>query len=101
MIHINEALKNDFLLRMYYVFSGDLAYFDGLAEVIVAVELVHVKPGVFKDEIKYLLTLATPMEILMIGVQFRQPPGKLTTNCWLRFYIGFMYLLTFGNDYLE
>ena len=53
-----------------YFTSGDLAYFDGLSEPIIAVELVLPKTGVFQPHIQYLLCLATTVEIVLLGVSF-------------------------------
>jgi nuclear pore complex protein Nup155 len=50
--------------------GSDLAYFDGLNEVILSVGLVRPKPGVFQGHIVYLLVLATPVEIVVLGVSF-------------------------------
>lgn len=53
-----------------YEDGGDLAYFDGLSETILSVGLVEPKPGIFKPHICYLLVLATPVEIVILGVSF-------------------------------
>lgn len=49
---------------------GDLSYFDGLSEPIIAVELVRPKPGIFQPHIQYLLCLATTVEVVLLGVSF-------------------------------
>ena len=49
---------------------SDLAYFDGLNEVILAVGLVVPRKGVFQDHIVYLLVLTTPVDIVILGVSF-------------------------------
>jgi nuclear pore complex protein Nup155 len=53
-----------------YENGSDLAYFDGLNEIILSVGLVLPKVGVFKDHIHYLLVLTTPTEIIILGVSF-------------------------------
>ncbi len=53
-----------------YEDGGDLAYFDGLSEPIIAVELVEPKPGVFQPHIQFLLCLATTVEVVLLGVSF-------------------------------
>lgn len=58
------------ILHIYPCYRGDLAYFDGLSEPIIAVELVHPKPGIFQPHIQYLLCLATTVEIVLLGVSF-------------------------------
>lgn len=49
---------------------GDLSYFDGLSEPIIAVELVQPKHGIFQPHIQYLLCLATTVEVVLLGVSF-------------------------------
>ncbi|KAL9706816.1 hypothetical protein quinque_010334 [Culex quinquefasciatus] len=53
-----------------YEQSRDVAYFDGLSHLIVSVGLVVPKPGVFIADVKYLLVLTTPVEIVILGVTF-------------------------------
>ena len=50
--------------------SGDLAYFDGLTEVILTAGLVLPKPGIFQEHIRFLLVLTTPVDIVILGVSF-------------------------------
>ncbi|KAF8787954.1 Nuclear pore complex protein Nup155 like protein [Argiope bruennichi] len=50
--------------------GSDLAYFDGLNETILCVGLVKPKPDVFQNFIHYLLCLTTPVEIVLLGVNF-------------------------------
>lgn len=47
-----------------------MAYFDGLNHVIVSVGIVTPKPGVFVTDVKHLLILTTPVEIVVLGVTF-------------------------------
>lgn len=53
-----------------YEDGGDLAYFDGLSETILSVGLVHPKKSIFQPHIQFLLCLATPIEIVLLGVSF-------------------------------
>ena len=53
-----------------YENGRDLAYFDGLNEVILSAGLVLPKTGVFQDHIQFLLCLATAVEIVILGVSF-------------------------------
>ncbi|XP_065080595.1 nuclear pore complex protein Nup154 [Ochlerotatus camptorhynchus] len=53
-----------------YEHTRDVAYFDGLTHLIVSVGLVVPKPGVFISDVKYLLVLTTPIEIVILGVTF-------------------------------
>lgn len=54
------------------LFSSDVAYFDGVTEIIITVGLVKPKPGVFQDFVHYLLILITPSNIVVLGVTFSQ-----------------------------
>lgn len=56
-----------------YEHGRDAAYFDGLNHLIVSVGLVKPKPGVFISDVKYLLILTTPIEIVVLGVTFGDP----------------------------
>lgn len=47
-----------------------MAYYDGLNHAIVSVALVVPKAGVFVSDVKHLLVVTTPMEIVVLGVTF-------------------------------
>lgn len=53
-----------------YENSRDVAYFDGLSHLITSVGIVKPKTSVFVPDIKYLLILATTIEIVILGVTF-------------------------------
>ncbi|XP_005105150.1 nuclear pore complex protein Nup155 [Aplysia californica] len=53
-----------------YEDGSDLAYFDGLSETILSAALVKPKPGIFQPHIQYLMCLATPVDIILLGVSF-------------------------------
>ncbi|KAL8597837.1 hypothetical protein ACOMHN_061370 [Nucella lapillus] len=53
-----------------YEDGSDLAYFDGLNEAILSVALVKPKPGIFQPHIQNLLCVATPVDIVLLGVSF-------------------------------
>jgi len=53
-----------------YEDGSDSAYFDGLDETILCVGLVKAKPEIFKDEVKYILCLTTPIDIVLLAVAF-------------------------------
>ncbi|XP_023215500.1 nuclear pore complex protein Nup155-like [Centruroides sculpturatus] len=55
-----------------YEDGGDLAYFDGLSETILSVNLVRPKPGIFLNHVSFLLCLTTPVEIVLLGVSFNR-----------------------------
>lgn len=62
-----------------YENGRDLAYFDGLNEVILSAGLVLPKTGVFQDHIQFLLCLTTAVEIVILGVSFTGQ--KCTMSC--------------------
>ena len=53
-----------------YEHSRVVAYFDGLSHLIVRVGLIRPKPNVFINDVKFLLVLTTPIEIIILGVTF-------------------------------
>uniref|UniRef100_A0A7M4FH37 Nuclear pore complex protein Nup155 n=1 Tax=Crocodylus porosus TaxID=8502 RepID=A0A7M4FH37_CROPO len=53
-----------------YEDGGDLAYFDGLSETILAVGLVKPKAGIFQPHVRHLLVLATPVDIVILGLSY-------------------------------
>eukprot|EP00795_Rhopilema_esculentum_P004293 gene4293-20493_t len=56
----------------------DVAYFDGLDEVILTAGLITPKPGVFQEHIQFLLCIATPFSIVVLGVSFsEEKDGKV------------------------
>ncbi|XP_041357627.1 nuclear pore complex protein Nup155-like [Gigantopelta aegis] len=56
-----------------YEDGSDLAFFDGLNETILSTGLVKPKPGIFQPCVQYLLVLATPVDIVLLGVSFIKP----------------------------
>ncbi|XP_022087297.1 nuclear pore complex protein Nup155-like [Acanthaster planci] len=67
-----------------YEDGGDLAYFDGLSETILCAGLVQPKPNIFRSHIRFLLCLATPVEIVLLGVSFTQPHEDVGQNDYSR-----------------
>ncbi|XP_068106698.1 nuclear pore complex protein Nup155 [Hyperolius riggenbachi] len=69
---INRAwltIDND-IFMWNYEDGGDVAYFDGLSETILSVGLVRPKDGIFQPHIRYLLVVATPVDIVILGLSF-------------------------------
>ncbi|NWX18860.1 NU155 protein, partial [Aegotheles bennettii] len=58
-----------------YEDGGDLAYFDGLSETILAVGLVKPKGGIFQPHVRHLLVLATPVDIVILGLSCANVPA--------------------------
>ncbi|KAF1434426.1 hypothetical protein FQV22_0004963, partial [Spheniscus magellanicus] len=66
-----------------YEDRGDLAYFDGLSETILAVGLVKPKGGIFQPHVQHLLVLATPVDIVILGLScanIQAGTGSLNDN---------------------
>ncbi|XP_043230116.1 nuclear pore complex protein Nup155-like [Amphibalanus amphitrite] len=70
------TIDNDIYVWLFET-GANLAYYDGLSETILAVGLVRPRPGVFQAHIQHLLCLATPLEIVLLGVTMSRPaaPG--------------------------
>jgi nuclear pore complex protein Nup155 len=51
-----------------YEDGNDFMVYDELDQIIVSVGLVPAKKGVFIEEIQYILVIATPIEILLLGI---------------------------------
>ncbi|CAG9806092.1 unnamed protein product [Chironomus riparius] len=66
-----------------YEHARDVAYFDGLNHLIVSVGLIKPKPNVFINDVKYLLVLTTPIEIVVLGVTFGDTTKSVTTPSFL------------------
>jgi len=49
-------------------------------DVITHVAIVNPKPGVFVDEINYLLVLCTPLTVILLGVSVTDVPGHNRTT---------------------
>ncbi|XP_037120775.1 nuclear pore complex protein Nup155 [Syngnathus acus] len=63
------TIDND-IFMWNYEDGGDVAYFDGLIETILAVGLVKPKQGILQPHIHYLLVLATSVDVVILGVSF-------------------------------
>uniref|UniRef100_A0A8C6MDC4 Nucleoporin 155 n=1 Tax=Nothobranchius furzeri TaxID=105023 RepID=A0A8C6MDC4_NOTFU len=63
------TIDNDLFLWNYED-GGDVAYFDGLIETILAVGLVKPKQGILQPHIHYLLVLATSVDVVILGLSF-------------------------------
>ena len=48
----------------------DFIGYDGLDQIIITAALVPPKADVFVDDIKYLLVLATPVNIVVLAMKF-------------------------------
>lgn len=71
-----------FTLRKIWTYEHgrDVACYDGLTDLIVSVGLVKPKAGVFVADVKYLLVLTTPVEIVILGVTFGDRTISLTSS---------------------
>lgn len=63
------TIDND-IFMWNYEDGGDVAYFDGLSETILSVGLVKPKAGIFQPHIHFLLVLATPVDVMILGLSF-------------------------------
>lgn len=60
--------------------ADDFYSFDGFDQIIVSVALVRPRPGVFIDDVQYLVAVATAVEVTLLGVTFsgNGAAGELT-----------------------
>ncbi|XP_074992246.1 nuclear pore complex protein Nup155-like isoform X2 [Calonectris borealis] len=88
-----------------YEDGGDLAYFDGLSETILAVGLVKPRGGIFQPHVRHLLVLATPVDILILGLScanIQAGTGSLNDNMsgGMQLLPDPLYSLPTGNTYI-
>ncbi|XP_076159281.1 nuclear pore complex protein Nup155 isoform X1 [Alosa pseudoharengus] len=79
---INRAwltIDND-IFMWNYEDGGDVAYFDGLSETILSVGLVKPKSGIFQPHIHFLLVLATPVDVVILGLSFPKAQSALNDS---------------------
>lgn len=62
------SVDNTLFMWRFDKWDGQCPEFSGEEETICAVGLVKAKPGIFVEAIQYLLILATPVEIILVGV---------------------------------
>lgn len=62
------SVDNSLFLWRFDKWDGQCPEYSGEEQAICAVGLVKAKPGIFVEAIQYLLVLATPAELLLIGV---------------------------------
>ncbi|KAL9994557.1 putative nucleoporin, nucleoporin, nucleoporin, subdomain 1 [Helianthus debilis subsp. tardiflorus] len=62
------SVDNSLFLWRFDKWDGQCPEYSGEEQAICAVGLVKTKPGIFVEAIQYLLVLATPVELLLIGV---------------------------------
>jgi nuclear pore complex protein Nup155 len=67
-IHRVWMTVDNILYLWNYLKPDDVQVFDDVQEVIVSVALSVPKPGIFLETVKYLLILATPVEIVVLAL---------------------------------
>ncbi|XP_077397334.1 nuclear pore complex protein Nup155-like isoform X2 [Festucalex cinctus] len=83
-----------------YEDGGDVAYFDGLIEIIVAVGLVKPKPGILQPSIHYLLVLATCVDVSILGVIFPKGQAGLNMSGGIQLLPEPLYFISTDDDYI-
>ncbi|KAA8584581.1 hypothetical protein FQN60_008366 [Etheostoma spectabile] len=73
------TIDND-IFMWNYEDGGDVAYFDGLIETILAVGLVKPKQGILQPHIHYLLVLATSVDVVILGLSFPKSQAGLSDS---------------------
>ncbi|CAK9140308.1 unnamed protein product [Ilex paraguariensis] len=62
------SVDNTLFLWRFDKWDGQCPEYTGDEQAICAVGLVKAKPGIFVEAIQYLLVLATPVELILVGV---------------------------------
>ncbi|XP_038977739.1 nuclear pore complex protein NUP155-like isoform X1 [Phoenix dactylifera] len=62
------SVDNSLFLWRFDSWDGQCSEYSGEDHAICAVGLVRPKPGIFVEAIQYLLVLATPVELILVGV---------------------------------
>ncbi|KAK6921602.1 Nucleoporin, Nup133/Nup155-like, C-terminal [Dillenia turbinata] len=62
------SVDNSLFLWRFDQWNGQCAEYSGEEQAICAVGLAKSKPGVFVEAIQYILVLATPVELVLVGV---------------------------------
>ncbi|KAI3453177.1 hypothetical protein Pfo_009840 [Paulownia fortunei] len=62
------SVDNSLFLWRFDKWDGQCPEYSGEEQAICAVGLAKAKPGVFVEAIQYLLVLATPVELILVGV---------------------------------
>jgi len=83
-----------------YEDGKDLAYFDGLNQVVLCVGLATPKEGVFQPHIQYLLLLATAVEIVLLGVCFTGERGRSREVPWAQVSVH-IYIYIYIHTYIH
>ena len=78
-----------------YEDGKDLAYFDGLNQVVLCVGLATPKEGVFQPRIQYVLLLATAVEIVLLGVCFSGEEGEREGGREIVSFLGLSFFFCF------
>ena len=60
-----------------YLTMNEIDRYDGLNEIIVSVSLSAPKPGVFLDTVKYVLVIATTVEVVILAVSWNDQGNEL------------------------
>ncbi|EDW63290.1 nuclear pore complex protein Nup154 [Drosophila virilis] len=82
-----------------YEQARDVAYYDGLSHLILSAGLIKPKAGVLINDVKYLLLLTTPIEVIVLGVTFEeQKDSRCTTASSTRMQLLNKPLFVLGTD---
>ncbi|CAH8861385.1 unnamed protein product [Trichobilharzia szidati] len=84
----------------------DLAYYDGMPDTIVSVALIVPSPGVLPEHIRFLLCLATPSEIWLLGMMYSNGSnthtlGMQSSSPVLEVMPDPLYYLSTENNYIS
>ena len=67
-----DQSENFSLSSCYVEYDNEFLSYTDLDQVIIAVALVKPKPNVFVEDVKHILVLATPVEIILLAVVYEE-----------------------------
>uniref|UniRef100_A0A1I7YN66 Nucleoporin_N domain-containing protein n=1 Tax=Steinernema glaseri TaxID=37863 RepID=A0A1I7YN66_9BILA len=69
------TIDSDLFIWSYNI-GEDLAFFDGVPNAVITTTLANTKPGVFSENVHFLLAVATTVEIVLYAVCFYYTNGN-------------------------
>ncbi|XP_066922124.1 nuclear pore complex protein Nup155-like [Clytia hemisphaerica] len=95
------AIDSDIYFWVYED-GSDIAYYDGIKEVILAAGLVTPKPGIFQEHIKHILCVTTPVNIYLLGLNLSERQQSLSGDMFgtLQLHPEPLFVIPTDNVYL-
>ncbi|KAH7673041.1 Nucleoporin, partial [Aphelenchoides avenae] len=88
------SVDNELFLWNYDL-NQDVAFFDGIKNTILRMDLVKPKPGFFPPAVHFILVVATTLDVILLGASFTDAENRpITAGTNADYRTGAMYLLT-------